>query len=214
VAVVVDLEVLAEEEAAAEEREEIGRRRTRMKPWVWITLAVVVVLGFFCVGIYNNLVGMDQNVKQNWAQVENQLQRRYDLIPNLVETVKGYAKHEQETFENITKARSAWTGAQNTTDKVAAANQMEGALARLMVVVENYPQLQAAPNFRALQDELAGTENRLAVARMRYNEAVQSYNTSARRVPTVFFVRMFGFDGEKVFFKAEEAAKEAPKVKF
>ena len=208
------MEVLAEEEAAAEEREEIGRRRTRMKPWVWITLAVVVVLGFFCVGIYNNLVGMDQNVKQNWAQVENQLQRRYDLIPNLVETVKGYAKHEQETFENITKARSAWTGAQNTTDKVAAANQMEGALARLMVVVENYPQLQAAPNFRALQDELAGTENRLAVARMRYNEAVQSYNTSARRVPTVFFVRMFGFDGEKVFFKAEEAAKEAPKVKF
>jgi len=180
---------------------------------MWILL-VVVAAGFFFVGIYNNLVGMDQNVKQNWAQVENQLQRRYDLIPNLVETVKGYAKHEKETFENITKARSAWAGAQNTNQKIAAANQIEGALARLMVVVENYPQLQAAPNFRALQDELAGTENRLAVARMRYNEAVQSYNTSARRVPTVFFVRLFGFDSEKQFFKAQEAAKEAPKVKF
>ena len=184
-----------------------------MKAWMWILL-VVVAVGFFCVSIYNGLVGMDQNVKQNWAQVENQLQRRYDLIPNLVETVKGYAAHEKETFENITKARSAWAGAQNTTEKVAAANQMEGALARLMLVVENYPQLQAAPNFRALQDELAGTENRLAVARMRYNEAVQSYNTSARRVPTVFFVRFFGFDSEKQFFKAQEPAKEAPKVKF
>jgi len=187
-----------------------------MKGWMWLAgIAVVlfVVVGWV-VGIYNGLVGMDQNVKQNWAQVENQLQRRYDLIPNLVETVKGYAAHEKTTFENITKARSAWAGAQNMSDKVAAANQMEGALARLMVVVENYPQLQAAPNFRALQDELAGTENRLAVARMRYNEAVQSYNTTARRVPTVFFVRLFGFDAEKIFFKAAEEAKEAPKVKF
>jgi len=191
-----------------------NKEEKEMKLWMWIGLALIVVLGFFCVGIYNNLVGMDQNVKQNWAQVENQLQRRYDLIPNLVETVKGYAKHEKETFENITKARSAWTGAQSTADKVAAANQMESALARLMVVVENYPQLQAAPNFRALQDELSGTENRLAVARMRYNEAVQSYNVSAKRIPTVFFVSVFGFDAEKTFFKAQEAAKEAPKVKF
>lgn len=184
-----------------------------MKTWMWV-LAIVVVLGIFTAGIYNNLVGMDQNVKQNWAQIENQLQRRYDLIPNLVETVKGYAKHEKETFENITKARSAWAGAKNTGEKVAAANQLEGALARLMVVVENYPQLQAAPNFRALQDELAGTENRLSVARMRYNEAVQGYNTTARSIPSVFFVRLFGFDAEKIFFKAKEEAKETPKVKF
>ena len=187
-----------------------------MKMWTWLGIVVILIvaLGFFSVGIYNNLVGMDQNVKQNWAQVENQLQRRYDLIPNLVETVKGYATHEKTTFEDIAKARTAWAGAQSTTAKVAAANQMEGALARLMVVVEIYPQLQAAANFRALQDELSGTENRLAVARMRYNEAVQSYNVSARRIPTVLFVRMFGFDGEKAFFKAQEAAKEAPKVKF
>lgn len=184
-----------------------------MKAWMWIVL-VIVVLGLFVGGIYNSLVGLDQNVKQNWAQVENQLQRRYDLIPNLVETVKGYAKHEKEVFENVTRARSAWAQAKTPSDKVAAANQVEGALARLMVVVENYPQLQAAVNFRALQDELAGTENRLAVARMRYNEAVQVYNTTARRVPTVFFVRLFGFDPEKIFFKAEEPAKEAPKVKF
>jgi LemA protein len=157
---------------------------------------------------------MDQNVKQGWAQVENQLQRRYDLIPNLVETVKGYAKHEKTTFENITKARSAWTGATNATQKVNAANEMEGALSRLMVVVENYPQLQAAPNYRALQDELAGTENRIAVERMRYNEKVQAYNTRAKSIPTVVFVRTFGFDSEKIFFKSAEAAKDAPKVKF
>jgi LemA protein len=184
-----------------------------MKPWMWVLVVLVVVLGF--AGLtYNNLVGMDQSVKSNWAQVENQLQRRYDLIPNLVNTVKGYAKHEKSTFENITKARSAWAGAQNTSQKVSAANEMEGALARLMVVVENYPQLQASANFRALQDELAGTENRLSVARMRYNEAVQSYNTAARSIPTVFFTRMFGFDPEKQFFKAQEGAKEAPKVNF
>lgn len=182
--------------------------------WLIGIVAVVFILGSWFVGMYNGLVGIDQDVKQGWAQVENQLQRRFDLIPNLVETVKGYARHEKETFENITKARSAWTGAQNPNQKVAAANQMEGALGRLMLVVENYPQLQAAPNFRALQDELAGTENRIAVERMRYNEKVQSYNTKAKSIPTVVFVRMFGFDLEKIFFKAEESAKAAPKVKF
>lgn len=184
--------------------------------WKWLVgiLVVVLAIGFWVVGIYNNLVGMDQNVKQNWAQVENQLQRRYDLIPNLVETVKGYAKHEKELFENVTKARSAWAGAKTTGEKVAAANQVEGALGRLMVVVENYPTLRASENFRALQDELAGTENRMAVARMRYNDAVQEYNTTARRIPTVFFVNLFAFDKEKTFFEAVKEAKEAPKVKF
>jgi len=208
--------VSGEEAAGAGGRDGIFNKGEDMKGWIWlgVILVVIVAFGAFCVGMYNNLVGMDQNVKQNWAQVENQLQRRYDLIPNLVETVKGYAAHEKSTLEDIAKARSAWAGAQNMSDKVAAANQMEGALGRLMVVVENYPQLQAAPNFRALQDELAGTENRLAVARMRFNEAVQEYNTKARSIPTVLFVRMFGFDAEKAFFKAQEAAKEAPKVKF
>lgn len=184
-----------------------------MKTWMWVLL-VVVIVGGFVVSVYNGLVGLDQMVKTNWAQVENQLQRRYDLIPNLVSTVKGYASHEKELFENVTKARSAWAGAQTQSQKVAAANQVEGALARLMVVVENYPQLQASANFRALQDELAGTENRLAVARQRFNEAVQTYNTSAKSIPTVFFVRLFGFDSEKTFFKATEGAQEAPKVKF
>lgn len=186
------------------------------KTLLWLVGIVVIVLLIFgfVVGTYNNLVAIDQDVKQSWAQVENQLQRRYDLIPNLVETAKGYAKHEKETFENIAAARSAWANAQNTSQKVTAANQLESTLSKLMMVVENYPQLQAAPNFRALQDELAGTENRIAVERMRYNEKVQMYNTKAKSMPTIFFVKMFGFDIEKVFFKAAEAAKEAPKVKF
>jgi len=185
-----------------------------MNKWMIGILVAVLVIGFWVVGIYNNVVGIDQNVKTNWAQVENQLQRRYDLIPNLVETVKGYATHEKELFENVTRARSAWAGAKNPTEKVNAANQIEGFLGRLMVVVENYPTLRATENFRALQDELSGTENRVAVARMRYNDAVQDYNTTAKRVPTVFFVSLFGFDREKVFFQAAKEAKEAPKVKF
>ena len=184
--------------------------------WRWLVgiLVVVLVLGFWMVGIYNNLVGKDQLVKTSWAQIESQLQRRYDLIPNLVETVKGYATHEKELFENVAAARSAWAAAKPGTEKVAAANQVEGFLGRLIAVAENYPQLRAAENFRALQDELAGTENRIAVARMRYNEAVQDYNTTAKRFPTVIFVGMFGFDHDKVFFAAPQAAQEAPKVKF
>lgn len=187
-----------------------------MNMWKWLIgiLVVVLVIGMWMVGIYNGLVGKDQNVKQYWAQIENQLQRRYDLIPNLVETVKGYAKHEKELLENITAARSAWAGAKTTGEKVAAANQVEGALGRLMVVVENYPQLKASENFRALQDELAGTENRISFARQNYNEAVQDYNTTARSIPTAFFVGLFGFDREKTFFQAVKEAQEAPKVKF
>ncbi|MBI5701568.1 LemA family protein [Candidatus Saganbacteria bacterium] len=182
--------------------------------WIIGIVALVLLCIMWVTGVYNNLVGLDQSVKESWAQVENQLQRRYDLIPNLVETVKGYAKHEKSTFEEITKARSAWANAQNMNQKVVAANGIESTIAKLFMVVENYPLLQAAPNFRALQDELAGTENRIAVERMRYNEKVQIYNTIAKRLPTVFFVRMFGFDGEKIFFKSAEPAKEAPKVKF
>ncbi|MDI6731992.1 MAG: LemA family protein, partial [Candidatus Margulisbacteria bacterium] len=185
----------------------------------WIVLAVVVVvvllLGGWVVGIYNGLVGLDQGVKQSWAQVENQLQRRYDLIPNLISTVKGYAKHEKDIFIQVTEARAKVGSARTVNDKVAASNAMESAIARLLLVVENYPQLRASTNFLALQDELAGTENRLSVARMRYNEEVQLYNTRAKSVPTVMFVRMFGFDSEKNFFKiASEAAKDAPKVTF
>ncbi|MFA6430829.1 MAG: LemA family protein [Candidatus Margulisiibacteriota bacterium] len=177
-------------------------------------LAVVLMMGLWMVGVYNDLVGKDQTVKQSWAQVENQLQRRYDLIPNLVSTVKGYATHEKELFENVTKARSAWSGAGNANEKIAASGQLEGFLSRLMVVVENYPQLKAAENFKALQDELAGTENRVAVARMRYNDIVTIYNTNAKSIPTVFFVNMFGFDKEKLFFQSVKEAGSAPNVKF
>jgi len=184
--------------------------------WRWLVgiLAVILVCGFIVAGIYNNLVGLSQDVSKKWADVDSQLQRRYELIPNLVGTVKGYAKHEKELFENVTRARSAWAGAKTTSEKVAAANEVEGALGRLMVVVENYPTLKASENFRALQDELAGTENRINTARLRYNESVQSYNTTARSLPTVMLVKRFGFDPEKQFFKAQEAAKEAPKVVF
>lgn len=185
-----------------------------MSKWLIGILVFVLVMGMWMVGLYNDLVSKDQLVKQSWAQVETQLQRRFDLIPNLVETVKGYAKHEKETFENIALARSAWAGAKSVNEKVAAANQVQSALARLMVVVENYPQLQAAANFMALQGELANTENWIASARSKYNEIVMIYNVKAKSIPTVFFVRMFGFDAEKLSFKSEEAAKTAPKVKF
>ncbi|OGC36029.1 LemA family protein [candidate division WOR-1 bacterium RIFOXYB2_FULL_48_7] len=184
--------------------------------WKWIAgiVVVLVLAALWMTSIYNNLVGLDQNAKTAWAQVENQLQRRFDLIPNLVSTVKGYAKHERELLENITKARSAWAGAQTQTDKINAANQTQSFLSRLMVVVENYPQLKANQNFLALQDELAGTENRIATERMRYNQAVQLYNVTARRIPTVFFVRLFGFDPEKMLFEATGEAATAPKVNF
>jgi LemA protein len=201
-----------------------GRRRFGPKlvkeekhMWKWLVgiLAVVLLLGFWMVGIYNGLVGIDQAAKQSWAQVENQLQRRYDLIPNLVSTVKGYATHEKDIFTQVAEARAKLAGATTINDKVNASNQIEGFLGRLLAIAENYPQLRASENFRALQDELAGTENRISVARMRYNEAVQQYNTIARSVPNLFFVRLFGFDGEKPFFKvANEQAKEAPKVVF
>ncbi|MFA6430827.1 MAG: LemA family protein [Candidatus Margulisiibacteriota bacterium] len=184
--------------------------------WKWLVgiLAFVLIMGMWMVGVYNDLVSKDQLVKQSWAQVETQLQRRFDLIPNLVNTVKGYAAHEKQTFENIALARSAWAGAKSTNEKVAAANQMEGALGRLMMVVENYPQLKAAENFMALQGELANTENWIASARSKYNEIVMIYNVKAKSIPTVFLVKMFGFDTEKLSFKAAEEAKTAPKVVF
>lgn len=185
-----------------------------MRTW-WIMIGIIAVLVLGMVGIYNGLVGRDQEVKQSWAQVENQLQRRYDLIPNLVSTVKGYAKHEKDIFIQVAEARSKLAGAAGVNQKVQAANALEGALGRLLAIAENYPQLRASENFKGLQDELAGTENRLAVARMRYNESVQKYNTGSRAIPTVFFVRLFGFDAEKIYFKIEkEAAKETPKVQF
>jgi LemA protein len=182
-----------------------------------IVLVVVLVLGVsmysFFAGNYNKFVKMDVAIKAAWSQVENQLQRRYDLIPNLVETVKGYAKQEKDVLVEVTNARAKVGGAGNIPDKIAANNQLTGALSRLMVVVEKYPDLKSNQNFLKLQDELAGTENRIAVERMRYNETVQVYNEAIKSFPANLLAGIYGFK-EAAFFKVDEVAKATPKVKF
>jgi len=191
-----------------------------MKKWLAVGAVVAVVLFVAVVTfvwgstVYNGIVTKGETVKQAWAQVDNGLHRRYDLIPNLVATVKGYAKHEQTTFEDIAKYRSQWGAAQAPVDKMAASKGLEGALSRLLVVMENYPQLKANENFLKLQDELAGTENRIAVERMRYNEALKEYNLSCKRFPGNLIAGMYGFQPNEAYFEAKEAAKEAPKVDF
>ncbi|MBW2204691.1 MAG: LemA family protein, partial [Deltaproteobacteria bacterium] len=152
-------------------------------------------------------------VKGAWAQVENQLQRRYDLIPNYVETVKGYAKHEKEVFVKVTEARSKVAGATTISDKIQANNQLTSALGRLLLVVERYPELKANTNFIRLQDELAGTENRIAVERRRFNEMVKTYNIKVRKFPTNILAGMFGFE-KAAFFEVPKERQAAPKVKF
>lgn len=182
---------------------------------LWIVVLVVVLVAvFMTISIRNNVVTLDENINGAWAQVETVLQRRYDLIPNLVNTVKGYASHEREVFEEITRLRSQWGQAKSTDEKVQTANQMEGAIGRLLLVSENYPELKANQNFIALQDELAGTENRIAVERRRYNESVQSYNTYIRRFPASTFAGMMGFQRRDAYFEADKAAAAAPKVEF
>ena len=185
---------------------------------VGIIILVVVVLIVGAVygtvkGTYNTLVGMDERVKGDWAQVENQLQRRYDLIPNLVNTVKGYATHEKEVFTEVTEARSRVGSAGSVGEKISANNELTGALSRLLLVVENYPQLKANENFIRLQDELAGTENRIATERRRYNESVVVYNTRLRTFPTVVIAGFFSFEPGELF-EAPEEASVAPVVEF
>jgi LemA protein len=178
-----------------------------------VILVIVFALYSFFGGNYNKFVKMDVGIKAAWSQVENQLQRRYDLIPNLVETVKGYAKQEKDVLVEVTNARAKVGGAGNVPDKIAANNQLSGALSRLMVVVEKYPDLKSNQNFLRLQDELAGTENRIAVERMRYNEAVKVYNEAIRTFPANMIASMFNFK-ESPYFEAPKEAKTAPKVKF
>ena len=180
---------------------------------VGIVLLLALSLYGFFKGTYNRFVSMDEAVKSSWAQVENQLQRRYDLIPNLVETVKGYAKQEKDVLIEVTNARSKVGGAANVQDKIAANNELSGALSRLLVVIERYPELKSNQNFIRLQDELAGTENRIAVERMRYNETVKSYNVAIRSFPANLLAGMFGFQ-KAAFFEAPAAAKPAPQVRF
>ncbi len=178
-----------------------------------IIILIIVIPLMYLKGTYNSLVTMDETVKGAWAQVENQLQRRFDLIPNYVETVKGYAAHEKEVFIKVTEARSKVAGAGSIGQKIGAQNQLSAALARLLVVVERYPDLKANANFIRLQDELAGTENRIAVERRRYNETVKVYNIKIRRFPTNLLAGMFGFE-KAAFFQVPKERQEAPKVKF
>jgi len=178
-----------------------------------VILVVAGSLYSFFKGTYNHFVTLDEAVKSSWAQVENQLQRRFDLIPNLVETVKGYAKQEKDVLVEVTNARARVGGATTVPDKIAANNELSGALSRLLVVVERYPDLKSNQNFLRLQDELAGTENRISVERRRYNETVQAYNVAIRSFPANLLAGMYGFT-KAAFFEAPAAAKAAPQVKF
>jgi LemA protein len=162
---------------------------------------------------YNKFVGQEEAIKAQWAQVENQLQRRNDLIPNLVETAKGYATHEESIFKEIAESRSKLIAAKSPEETIQAANQQTSALGRLLAVVENYPNLKANEQFNRLMDELSGTENRIAVERMRYNERVQEYDTARRQFPANLTAKMFGFK-EYPFFQAPPEAKQVPKVNF
>jgi len=185
-----------------------------MKSRGLLILVVLIVVAALMGGCsYNKFTTQEQGVKAQWAQVENQLQRRNDLIPNLVETVKGFAQQERDVFQAVADARAKLAGAQTPADKIEAANQQTSALSRLLVIVENYPQLKSDANFRALQDELAGTENRLATERGRYNERVQEYSVTLNRFPNNLMARAFGFK-EYPYFAAPADAKGVPKVDF
>ncbi len=181
---------------------------------VIVLVIAVLVFGGKYVGIRNDLVTKKETVSAAWSQVDVALQRRADLIPNLVETVKGYAKHEQGVMDAVASARAALIGAKTPQQKIAANSQLDGALGRLLVVVENYPNLKANENFLRLQDELAGTENRIAVERRKYNETVQSYNTQIQLFPNNIVASISGFQREDAYFKTDPGARTAPKVAF
>ncbi|ABR48974.1 LemA family protein [Alkaliphilus metalliredigens QYMF] len=186
------------------------------KTWIIVLVIVALVIAIPAISItgsYNKLVGMDESVNANWQQVENLMQRRYDLIPNLVEVTKGYASHEEQVFTEIANARARIGQGSNREDMIDANQELTGALSRLLVLTENYPQLQASEQFVRLQDELAGTENRLAVARQDYNNSVRDYNDTIRRFPTSLLANNFGFDSQPYFEMSSEAG-EAPQVNF
>jgi LemA protein len=175
---------------------------------------VALILILWGISANNDLVSLQEKMHAQWAQVDTVLQRRYDLVPNLVNTVKGYAAHEREILEEVTRLRSQWGAAATLPDKARAASELEGVLSRLLVVAERYPELKADQSFRDLQFELAGSENRIAVERQRYNEAVRSYNTRVRQFPTSIVASLRGFDISDAYFEAAGAAKDAPRVNF
>ncbi len=183
-----------------------------MRAIIAIILVILIIFVPF-ISTYNHLVSLREDVNQRWSDIETQLQRRLDLIPNLVNTVKGYAAHEKEVFEKIAEARAKLSGATTKKEVIQGYREFEGALARLLAIAESYPQLKANETFMRLMDELAGTENRIAVARKRYNEAVRNYNASIKKFPANVVAGMFGFAPEP-YFEAVEKAKEVPKVEF
>jgi LemA protein len=182
---------------------------------VFITIAVLILLSVGkYISVKNTLVAKNEAVKTSWSQVDIVLQRRADLIPNLVETVKGYAKQEQTVFGDIAKARSQLLSAGTPEQKIAANGQLDGALGRLLVIVENYPQLKSNENFLRLQDELAGTENRIAVERQRYNDTLKDYNIYVQQFPNSVFAASLGFKPNAAYFAATEGSREVPRVNF
>jgi len=181
--------------------------------WVWVVIALVVILLLWLVAAYNGLVGARNRVDNSWSQVEVQLKRRYDLIPNLVETVKGYAAHEQETFERVIQARNAAQAAGTPAEQAEAENFLTGALRQLFALAEAYPQLRASENFQQLQAELSETENKIAVSRQIYNDTVLTFNNKVQQVPTNVVASLFGFAARE-FFDAGDEAAQAPSVEF
>jgi LemA protein len=181
---------------------------------VGVLALIILIIGGSYVSSRNQMVRKNEAIKQAWAQVDVVLQRRADLIPNLVATVKGYAAQEVKVFGDVDNARAALLGARTPADKIAANGQLDGALGRLLAIVENYPNLKSNQNFLALQDELSGTENRIAVERRRYNEAIQDYNTFIGLFPNNIFARWAGFQRNNDYFAASEAARQVPKVDF
>ena len=180
----------------------------------WVVIGIIVVLVIWAISIYNSLVAMRQRTNQAFADIDVQLKQRHDLIPNLVETVKGIAKQEQTVFGDIAKARSALLSAGTPEGKIAANQQLDGALGRLLAIAENYPQLKSNENFLRLQDELAGTENRIAVERKRYNDTLQDYNTYVQQFPNNIFAQWAGFKPNSAYFAAAPGSREVPKVNF
>jgi len=212
--------VEAVEPVANGERQEVRPRKSEeertVKKSVLITLGilgVLVLVALWGVSAYNSLVRANEAIDGLWAEVENQYQRRYDLIPNLVNTVKGYAQHEEDVFTAIAKSREKLAGASTVDEKARAAGEVESALARLLIVVERYPELKADTQFQRLMDELTGTENRLTVARMRFNEEVRDFNAKVKQFPMVFFARLANF-GPRAYFEIAPGAQEVPKVEF
>jgi LemA protein len=182
--------------------------------FIIFVLAIALIVGGSYVHSRNTMVSLNETVKSSWSEVDVNLQRRADLIPNLVETVKGYAAQEQTVFGDIARARASLLSAQTPAAKIAANNQLDGFLGRLLAIVENYPQLKSNENFLRLQDELAGTENRIAVARKRYNDSLQAYNTYIGQFPNSAFAGWAGFQRNNAYFEASEASREVPKVAF